>query len=59
MLLNISQLRVLSEFFSNMAVIWFAAAFVAPASPNYTLRAAFSGFLSILLALFLLKEVEV
>ncbi len=57
-LLNALQIRLLSEFFANMAVVWFAAAFVAPIDFQAELRSLINGSLSLVGALFLLKGVR-
>lgn len=55
---SITQLKLLAGFFSNMAVVWFVAAFIEPKEPITMLRAIVSGGLSIIVALFLVKEVD-
>lgn len=58
MLFTDPQLKLLSEFFSDMAVVWFAAAFIAPVEPTSALKAAMSGFSALYFALSLAREVK-
>ena len=54
-----SQVKLVAEFFSNMAVVWFAAAFVAPVSQLTVAKSLVNGFLALLIGIVLIKEVKV
>lgn len=54
-----SQLKLLAEFLSNMAVVWFAAAFVAPMDLVFALKASLSGLLTLYAGLSLAREVRI
>ena len=51
--LNTKQVDILAEFFANMAVAWFIAAFVAPRSISHIIAYAIYGILCLYTALFL------
>lgn len=55
--LNQYQLRLIAEFFSNMAVVWFAAAFIAPVSQATIIKSLVNGFVALGLGILLLREV--
>lgn len=57
-LFSVSQLRLLAEFFANLAVVWFATALIAPTNLIIAIKAILSGLLSIYVGLILIKEVE-
>ncbi len=53
---NNSQLKLLSNFFSNIAVVWFTAAFVGALNLPLTLRSIGNGIMALLVGLYLLRE---
>lgn len=59
-LLNLSQKKALSNFFSNVAVAWFVALFITPSirdiDPLTVLRFIANMVFALYLSLFLLKE---
>lgn len=58
MLLSVSQRKLLSEFFSNMAVVWFAATFIGATNALLSLQYGLSGIFALIIALILAKEVN-
>jgi len=50
-ILNGSQLKRLSEFFSNMAIAWLAAAFIGAKDVNLLIQYGILGILSLLISL--------
>lgn len=53
--LNISQIKSLSNFFSNMAVAWFIAGFVSPQNIEELIRFIIYGIFSLYFSIRLLK----
>jgi len=56
--LNLEQAKSLSNFFSNMAVAWFVAAFVAPSRLLDLARFSGYGIMCLQVALWLLKGIR-
>lgn len=56
--LNISQRKLVAQFFATMAVVWFTAAFIEPKSITLIITGLLTGFFSLLLGIFVLKEVD-
>jgi len=53
-----SQLQILSQFFSNMAVVWFAAAFIGSSNIGFVLQYGMAGIFALVLSLRLAGEVN-
>lgn len=58
-MLTESQLKILSQFFSNMSIVWFAAGFVGATNIILTLQYGLTGIFSLVISLRLIKEVSV
>lgn len=58
MLFNLSQRRLLAEFFANLSLVWFGAAFIAPSDTIGTIRSLLSGGIAIFIGMWLAKELE-
>lgn len=56
--LTYKQKELIAVFLSNMAVVWFSAAFIAPVNPTNTIRAAINGFIALIIAIITIKEVR-
>lgn len=56
MLLDISQRRLLAEFFANLSVVWFGAAFIAPTDIIGILKSLASGGVAIFIGIWLIKD---
>lgn len=52
------QIKLLADFFSNMAVVWFAAAFVGGINMIISLRSVLFGIVCLLTGIILIKEVH-
>lgn len=57
-LFNADQRKFLANFFSGMAIIWFAAAFLRPANAVLFFESIGSGLLALNMGMWLLREVE-
>lgn len=55
---NSAQLKLLSSFFANLAVVWLAAALVTPVNLLTAMRSLFNGITALLFGVLLLKEVK-
>ncbi len=53
-----AQVKILSSFLSQMAVVWFAASFIGIKDFVFMFQYAIAGFLSLGIALRLVKEVD-
>ena len=53
-----SQLKILAEFFSNMAIVWFAASFIGVKDGVLLFQYLTSGILALGTALYLSREVD-
>ncbi|TRZ51303.1 hypothetical protein D4R99_04550 [bacterium] len=51
------QLKLLSDFFANMAVVWFGATIISSTSVFIGIRSLFTGFLSLFIGMIIIKEV--
>lgn len=58
MTLNHDQIKLIAGFFSNMAIVWFAAAFIEPRDIVTMFRAGLSGVFSLAFGIVVLKEVK-
>lgn len=52
------QFKILSGFFSNMAVLWFGAAFINPSDTPSSIKYVISAIASLVLALKVGKDVK-
>lgn len=55
-----TQLKLIADFLSNMAVVWFAAAFIAPTNFLLTIISSIEGLIALVLAIWIMhiKEVQ-
>ncbi|MBI3577418.1 hypothetical protein HY086_05270 [Candidatus Gottesmanbacteria bacterium] len=54
--LNVSQIKALSNFFSNMAVAWFIGAFITPRTMWDLVLFSGYGIVALTFSVFLLKK---
>lgn len=52
------QLKLLSDFFANMAVVWFGATVISSMNVFIGIRSLFTGFLSLFIGIIIVKEVN-
>jgi hypothetical protein len=55
---TIAQIKLLANFFSNMAVVWFGAAFIASGSIVTKVNAFAEGSIALCISFVLLREVN-
>ncbi len=55
---NKEQIKLVSSFFSNLSIVWFAAALINPANIDTSIKFAIDAIISLSLAVYLLKGIE-
>ncbi len=52
------QLKLIAEFFANLAVIWFGAAFITSTNLITSIQAGLNGIFALIIGIILMKGVK-
>lgn len=56
--LNREQIRLISSLFSNLSIVWLAAAVINPTNMDVSLKFIMDAIMSLTIAIYLLKGID-